>query len=508
MLAELARHGITAKTIHANLSPAILVEMALSRGEGKLAANGALVAYTGERTARSPKDKFTVREPSTEGKIDWAANQPMSPELFDNLVLQARGYASLQELFVIDAVACAEPGHSINVRVIAEQAWQALFAQDLFRRVPPAGLESFEPDWIVYSLPNLRFDPVPAGLNSPVVIAASFDRKTVLIAGTHYAGEIKKSIFTILNGLLPWKGVLSMHCSANIGAEGDTALFFGLSGTGKTTLSADPERRLIGDDEHGWSDAGVFNVEGGCYAKTIDLSEKKEPQIFRAVRFGSVLENVPLDPTTREPDYTSQRITENTRAAYPLDFIPNAEPSGCGPHPTNVFFLTCDAFGVLPPISRLNSTQAMEHFLCGYTAKVAGTEVGVTKPQATFSTCFASPFLPLPPKVYAELLRQKLDAHTAPVWLINTGWSGGGPGVGKRISLEHTRAMLRAALTGELARMPFETEPFFGLSIPTECPGIPSEILNPKRVWGDPAAYDSSAKHLAARIEETWKKYQ
>ncbi len=508
MPVDLAPLGITARTAHANLSSAVLVEMALARGEATLAANGALVAYTGERTARSPKDKFTVREPSTEAKIDWAANQPMAPEQFDALLRQAREYASRQTLFVTDAVACAEPAHALKVRVITEHAWQALFAQDLFRRLPPVELEHFTPDWVVYSLPNLRFDPAANGLKSPVVIAASFDRREVLIAGTHYAGEIKKSIFTVLNGLLPWTGVLSMHCAANVGAAGDTALFFGLSGTGKTTLSADPDRRLIGDDEHGWSDAGVFNIEGGCYAKTIDLSEAKEPQIFRAIRFGSVLENVPLDSRTREPDYTSQKFTENTRAAYPLTFIPNAELSGVGPHPANVFFLTCDAFGVLPPVSRLTPGQAMQYFLCGYTAKVAGTEVGVTKPEATFSTCFASPFLPLPPKVYAELLRQKLEAHAAPVWLVNTGWSGGGPGVGSRINLTHTRAMLHAALNGELARVPFVTEPTFGLSIPTACPGVPAAILDPKAVWADGKAYDQVAADLARRFADTWKKHQ
>ena len=506
MTNELERHGISATTVHANLPPARLVELALSRGESTLAANGALVAHTGERTARSPKDKFFVREAATESSIDWSANQAMSPELFDTLLARAREYASARELFVVDAVACAEAAHSINVRVIAEQAWQALFARDLFR-VPPAGVTSFEPDWLVCSLPNLRFDPVPPGLKSPAVIVASFEKKTVLIAGTHYAGEIKKSIFTILNGMLPWKGVLSMHCSANVGAGGDTALFFGLSGTGKTTLSADPERRLIGDDEHGWSDAGVFNIEGGCYAKTIDLSEKKEPQIYRAIRFGSVLENVPLDPATRQPDYTSQKITENTRAAYPLEFIPNAEPTGCGPHPSNIFFLTCDAFGVLPPISRLTPEQAMQFFLCGYTAKVAGTEVGVTKPEATFSACFGSPFLPLPPKVYAELLHRKLEQHRAPVWLVNTGWSGGGPGVGARMKLEHTRALLRAALTGELSLVTFAEDSHFGLAIPTGCPGAPSEILNPRGAWADKAAYDATAKDLAGRFETTWKKY-
>lgn len=507
MSAQLASLNLTNKKVHANLSAAALTELSIARDEAKLAANGALVAYTGERTARSPKDKFIVREKSIENQVDWSANQPMTPELFDSLIEKAREYASQKDLFVVDALACADSVHAIKVRVIAEHAWQALFAKNLFRQ-SHGSMDGSLADWTVFTLPNLRFNPAPTGLNSPAVIVASFDRRTVLIAGTHYAGEIKKSIFSILNALLPWKGVLSMHCSANVGFNGDTALFFGLSGTGKTTLSADPNRRLIGDDEHGWSDSGIFNIEGGCYAKTIDLSEKKEPQIYSAIRFGSVLENVPLNANTREPDYFDQSITENTRAAYPLEFIPNAELTGCGPHPKNVFFLTCDAFGVLPPISRLTPAQAMEHFLCGYTAKVAGTEVGVTKPEATFSTCFGSPFLPLPPRVYAELLKQKLEKHDVPVWLINTGWVAGGPGIGSRIKLDYTRSMLHAALSGELAAKKFVTEPFFGLSIPSECPGVPSEILDPKRSWADSSAYDVNAKELGSRFETTWKKFQ
>ena len=506
---DLARHGLApAGPVFAHLSAPELVEHALRRQEGNLADSGAFNALTGERTARSPKDKYVVREPSIEREIDWGkVNQPMSPETFDRLLTKALAYANTRELFVEDAAACADPAHRLTVRVVAEQAWHALFARRLFRAPTAAELEADAPEWLVLSLPGLRYDPAADGLNSPVVIALSFERKTVLVAGTHYAGEIKKGIFSVLNGLLPMTGVFPMHCSANVGAGGDVALFFGLSGTGKTTLSADPERRLIGDDEHGWSEAGVFNIEGGCYAKTIELSAEKEPQIYRAIRFGSVLENVPLDPGTRRPDFDSRRYTENTRAAYPLDFIPNHEPTGRGGHPKTIFFLTADAFGVMPPIARLDPEQAMAYFLCGYTAKVAGTEVGVKDPVAEFSTCFAAPFLPLPPRRYAKLLGEKLKAHQAPVWLLNTGWIGGAFGVGERINLPYTRAMLRAALEGKLDAVTYRTDPIFGLSVPTTCPGVPSEVLDPKAAWKDKAAYDRAATELAKRFQETLAKY-
>jgi len=507
---DLSRHGLAPSgPVHAHLASAELVEHALRRREGLLADSGALDALTGERTARSPEDKYIVRDPSIEAEIDWSkSNRPMSPGTFDRLLKQVRQYASARELFVHDAAACADPRHRLTLRVVTEQAWHALFAHCLFLRPSPDELATFDAEWLVLSVPNLRFDPKKEGLNSPAVIAASFERKTILVAGTHYAGEIKKSIFTILNALLPFRGVFPMHCSANVGAGGDVALFFGLSGTGKTTLSADPERRLIGDDEHGWSDDGVFNIEGGCYAKTIRLSADKEPQIYHAIRFGSVLENVPLDPVTRRPDYDSEEYTENTRAAYPIDFIPNCEPSGRGWHPRTIFFLTCDAFGVLPPISRLTPEQAMEHFLCGYTAKVAGTEVGVTDPEATFSACFAAPFLPLPARRYAAMLGDKLKAHQVPVWLLNTGWTAGGFGVGERIDLNSTRAMLRAALERKLDHVPFRTDPVFGVAVPTECPGVPAKVLDPRAAWVDKAAYDRAAADLAARFRSALAKHQ
>ena len=506
---DLGRHGIAATgRVFANLASAALVGEAVRRREGELTSDGSLVALTGKRTGRSPGDKYIVEEPTVNALIDWGKiNQPLAPDVFAKLVEQAKAHLSGKELFVHDAFACADPVHRLRLRVIAEKAWHALFARCLFLRPSLDDLRTFEPEWLILAAPELQFGPVKFGLNSEAAIAVSFEKKIILIAGTHYAGEIKKSIFTILNGLLPQRGVFPMHCSANIGARGDVALFFGLSGTGKTTLSADPERRLIGDDEHGWSDDGVFNIEGGCYAKTIKLSAEGEPQIWSAIRFGSVLENVPIDPVTRIPDFNSEQYTENTRAAYPVEFIPNAELSGRGGHPANIFFLTCDAFGVLPPISKLSPEQAMQHFLCGYTAKVAGTEAGVTEPAATFSTCFASPFLPLPPRRYAEMLREKLKKFHTPVWLVNTGWSGGPHGVGKRMSLKHTRALLKAALEGELQKSSFAADPIFGVQVPTECPGVPTEVLQPRKVWPNPNLYDTAAKKLAEMFRDEWQKY-
>jgi phosphoenolpyruvate carboxykinase (ATP) len=370
-------------------------------------------------------------------------------------------------------------------------------------------LVTFQPEWTVLHAGGLFADPARHGTRSEAAVAISFEHKLVLVIGTQYAGEIKKGIFTVLNYVLPQAGVFPMHCSANVGAAGDVALFFGLSGTGKTTLSADPERRLIGDDEHGWSDDGVFNLEGGCYAKTIKLSAAGEPQIWNALRFGCVLENVPVDPATRKPDFDSDAITENTRAAYPVDFIPNCELSGVGGHPKNIFFLTCDAFGVLPPLSRLSPEQAMQHFLCGYTAKVAGTEAGVTEPTPEFSTCFAKPFLPLPPKRYAAMLKEKMERHKVPVWLVNTGWTGGPPGVGRRMSLAHTRALLRAALGGRLepGQVEYATDKVFGVQVPRECPGVPAEVLQPRNTWADKSAYDAKAAELAAMFEQTYRQY-
>ncbi len=495
--------------VAANRPAAELVELALARQEGGLTAGGALVAYTGNRTGRSPQDRYIVREPGSEGQIAWGAvNRPIDPAVFDRLYARLTAYLQGRPLFLSDLYACADPAYRLNVRVIAEKAWHALFAHCLLLRPEPGQLAGFRPDWTVLAAADFKADPARDGTRSEVFIILNFARKIVLIGGTHYAGEIKKAIFSILNYLLPQRGVFPMHCAANIGAGGDVALFFGLSGTGKTTLSADADRRLIGDDEHGWSDAGVFNIEGGCYAKTIRLSKAGEPQIWDAIRFGCVLENVIVDPTTRLPDYDNDSRTENTRAAYPVDFIPNCEMSGRGGHPANIFFLTCDAFGVLPPLARLSPEQAIYHFLSGYTAKVAGTEAGVTEPQATFSTCFAAPFLPLPPARYADLLRERMDKHRAAVWLLNTGWSGGSYGSGRRMPLAVTRALLRAALAGQLENVPTNHDPVFGLAVPAACPGVPPELLRPRDTWPDKAAYDAKAKHLAGLFRENFKKFE
>jgi phosphoenolpyruvate carboxykinase (ATP) len=490
-----------------NLSSAALIEQAIRRREGVLTDFGALAAYTGSRTGRSPKDKFTVREPLVADQIDWTSNQPMEPATFARLRDLVRGYLQNRELFVFDGFACADPHYRVPLRVVTEKAWHSLFARCLFLRPTAEQLYSLTPEWTILHACDFHADKDRDGTKSEVCVAISFEQKLVVVCGTHYAGEIKKSVFSILNYLLPQKGVFPMHCSANVGHGGDVALFFGLSGTGKTTLSADPERRLIGDDEHGWGDAGVFNIEGGCYAKTIRLSEAGEPQIWNALRFGCVLENVPIYPVTRKPDFHSEEITENTRAAYPVDFIPNCELSGVGSHPRNVVFLTCDAFGVLPPIAKLTLEQAGEYFLCGYTAKVAGTEAGVTEPTPEFSTCFAKPFLPLPPKRYAVMLREKLERHKVPVWLVNTGWTGGRYGVGERMKLSHTRAMLKAALTGKLDDVAFAPDPVFGLAVPASCPGVPERVLRPREAWSDKSAYDRAAADLAAKFKAEFKKY-
>jgi phosphoenolpyruvate carboxykinase (ATP) len=493
--------------VFANLSSAALIEHAARRREGVLTNLGAISAFTGSRTGRSPKDKFTAREPGVADQIDWTANQPMDPEVFNRLRDRVRAYLPGRDLYVFDGFTCADPRYRLPIRVVTEKAWHSLFARCLFLRPTLKQLLAFDPEWTVLHACDFRTDPARDGTKSEACVAISFGQKLVVACGTHYAGEIKKAMFTVLNYLLPQKGVFPMHCSANIGVGNDVALFFGLSGTGKTTLSADAERRLIGDDEHGWGDEGVFNIEGGCYAKTIKLSAAGEPQIWNALRFGCVLENVPVDPLTREPDFDSREVTENTRAAYPVDFIPNCELSGVGGHPKNVFFLTCDAFGVLPPLSKLTPEQAVEFFLCGYTAKVPGTEVGVTDPVPEFSACFAKPFLPLPPKRYAAMLKEKLERHAAPVWLVNTGWTGGPFGVGKRMSLGHTRALLKAVLTDQLAGVSFAADPVFGLAIPGSCPGVPAEVLRPRDAWADKAAYEKTAKELAERFKTEFKKY-
>ncbi len=500
--------SINVGAIHANLTPPLLVEAALARREAILAENGALVAYTGSRTGRSPKDRTIVSEAGTRDDIWWGpVNRPMEPAAFEHLYDKVLAYLQGRDLFVTDGWGCADPRHRLNVRVVCEKAWHAFFARCLLLRPPAEQLANFEPQFSVLNAAGLLADPTRDGTRSEAFIAFSFERRLVLIGGTQYAGEIKKAVFSLLNYLLPKRDVFSMHCSANIGRGGDTALFFGLSGTGKTTLSADPERRLIGDDEHGWSAEGVFNLEGGCYAKTIRLSRKGEPQIWDAIRFGSVLENVPLDPITRRPDYDDNRYTENTRAAYPIEFIPNYEPTERGSHPSNVLFLTCDAFGVLPPLSRLTPEQALYHYLSGYTAKVAGTETGVTEPEATFSTCFAAPFLPLHPMRYAELLHDRLKRHGSQVWLVNTGWTAGPYGKGHRMPLAHTRALLSAALSGTLKDVPFRPDPVFGVAVPERCPGVPAELLQPRGTWAEPKEYDAAARQLALLFRENFEKY-
>jgi phosphoenolpyruvate carboxykinase (ATP) len=493
--------------VYANYVAPRLVEVALERGEGLLTERGALVAYTGSRTGRSPKDRYLVAG-TAKSEIWWGpVNRPMEIPVFDRLLDRVRAYFQGRELFVADTTACADPRHELPVRLIADKAWHALFTHCLLRpaKVDPAALA--EHGWTIYAAADLQAEPAIDGTRSEAFIVLNLARRIILIGGTHYAGEIKKAVFSVLNYLLPQQGVFPMHCSANIGQAGDTALFFGLSGTGKTTLSADPERRLIGDDEHGWSDEGVFNIEAGCYAKCIHLSHDGEPQIWNAIRFGAVLENVVIDAETRRPDFDDDHFTENTRAAYPLQFIDNAELSRRGGHPRNILFLTCDAFGVLPPLSRLTPEQALYHFLSGYTAKVAGTEAGVKDPEPSFSTCFAAPFLPLHPARYADLLHQRLRAHGSQVWLLTTGWTGGPFGVGQRIKLAYTRAMVRAVLTAALAGVPCTSDPVFGLLVPQSCPGVPAQLLHARSTWTDPAAYDAAARRLAAQFHANFKNY-
>jgi phosphoenolpyruvate carboxykinase (ATP) len=493
---------------YANLSTAALVEMALARGEGVLADNGAFVALTGEPTGRSPRDRYIVPDPQAEDAIAWGPiNQPMEQAVFERLRDKTLAYMKDRPCHVVDGWACADPRHRLPVRVITEKAWHALFARCLLLRPDPADLEDFQPELTVVHAADLRAEPATDGTRSPIFVVLGLHERLVLIGGTHYAGEIKKSIFSFLNYHMPERGVFPMHCSANVGPAGDTALLFGLSGTGKTTLSADPGRRLIGDDEHGWSEHGIFNFEGGCYAKTIRLSAAGEPQIFKAIRFGAVLENVVVDPVQRRPDYNDQRLTENTRAAYPIEHIDGAELSGQAEHPRNILFLTCDAFGVLPPVSLLTPAQALYHFLSGYTAKIAGTEAGVREPQATFSTCFAAPFLPLRPTCYAQMLHDRLRRHDVRVWLVNTGWTGGPIGAGQRINLACTRAMVRAILDGALDFVRFLADPVFGVEVPESCPQIPPDLLQPRRTWKRPEEYDRQASRLAGLFRENFEKY-
>ncbi|NGQ95265.1 phosphoenolpyruvate carboxykinase (ATP) [Brevibacillus sp. SYP-B805] len=498
---------LAATTVFYNLPVAQLVEIAVKRGEGVLTDKGALNTLTGKFTGRSPKDKFIVDEASVRDIINWGAeNQRIAPDKFDRLHADVLDYLQKKELFVFDGFAGAAEDYRLPIRVVNEYAWHNLFARQLFIRPTAAELEGHQAEFTVIAAPGFKADPAVHGTRSETFIIISFEKKTVLIGGTEYAGEMKKSIFSVMNLLLPQRNVLSMHCSANIGKDGDVALFFGLSGTGKTTLSADPNRFLIGDDEHGWSNDGVFNLEGGCYAKCIRLSEEGEPQIWKAINFGTVLENVVIDPLTRTADYDSDAYTENTRAAYPVEMIPGAVIPGVGGHPKVIIFLTADSFGVIPPIAKLNREQAMYHFLSGYTSKMAGTERGVTTPQTEFSTCFGSPFLPLRPLVYAEMLGRKIVEHDVRVYLVNTGWTGGPVGVGKRMNLAYTRAMVTAALNGELENAEFVTDPVFGVQVPTSCPGVPAEVLQPRNTWEDKEAYDRQARDLAARFADNFSR--
>ena len=499
---------INTKSEHRNLSPARLVEMAIARGEGILAANGALSMETGKYTGRSPGDRFIVDTPAVHDHIDWGSvNQGMSEEDFSRLYIRVTAYLQNKDVFVFDGFCGADPQYGMPITVVNEYAWQNLFVHQLFLRPQADELAEHEPKFTVICAPGFKAVPEIDGTKSEAFVILNFDKRIVLIGGTSYAGEMKKSVFTAMNYLLPAEGICPMHCSANIGAQGDSAIFFGLSGTGKTTLSADPERSLIGDDEHGWADNGVFNFEGGCYAKCINLSQEYEPQIWNAIRFGSVLENVIVDEDSRLIDFNSDLITENTRAAYPVDFIPNAVIPGVGGHPKTIIFLTADAFGVLPPISRLTPEQAMYHYLSGYTSKLAGTERGITEPQATFSTGFGGPFLPRFPLVYAELLREKIEKYGAQVYLVNTGWTGGPYGIGKRMNLKATRAMVSAALNDGFAGVEFIQDPIFKVSIPQSCPGVPTEVLNPKNTWADGQEYEIQARKLAGLFNKNFAKF-
>ncbi len=498
------------KPVHFNLPAATLYEFALNRHEGIVAEEGPLVCRTGAHTGRSPNDKFVVEEPESQGNIWWGkVNRPMQSAHYEALRADVVAYLGQQELFVQDLYAGADPTYRLPVRFIQEYAWHNLFVRNLFIVPPASALAGFKAEFTVFTAPGFKADPARHGTRSDVVIALNLAAREVIIAGTSYAGENKKSIFTVLNYVLPLKDVLAMHCSANVGKAGDTALFFGLSGTGKTTLSSDPDRRLIGDDEHGWSDRGVFNFEGGCYAKMIKLSAEAEPQIFAATRgFGTVLENVAIDPVTRALDFDDASLTENTRGAYPIEFIDGAVLEGMGGHPENIVMLTADAYGVLPPIARLTPEGAMYHYLSGYTAKVAGTEKGVTEPTATFSTCFGAPFLPLNPNVYARQLGERIAKYQSKVWLVNTGWTGGPYGTGRRMKIAHTRAMIRAALSGGLDHVGYQRHPIFNIDMPTSCLDVPSAVLDPRGTWADPAAYDQQAERLAKMFIENFKSFE
>lgn len=506
---QLTDYGIGRSDLaHVDLSAADLVEHAIRRKEAMLTDVGALGAVTGQYTGRSPSDKFVVQRSESTLEIHWGkVNQPISPEAFDRLQQKVASYLGNREHFVFNGFGGTDPRHRLPIRVITEYAWHSLFVQQLFVRPTEEELRTHVPEFTILSAPSITSDPAVDGTRSETFIVLDFEKRLILIGGTEYAGEMKKGIFTVLNALLPSRGILPMHCSANVGDDGDVALFFGLSGTGKTTLSADPTRHLIGDDEHGWSDDGIFNFEGGCYAKCINLSREAEPQIWDAIRFGAVLENVVIDPATRAADYSSQALTENTRAAYPVEFIPGAVVPGFGGHPGTIVFLTADASGVLPPISRLSEEAAMYHFLSGYTSKLAGTERGVTEPSPTFSTCFGEPFWPLSPMVYARMLGERIRRHNSSVYLVNTGWTGGPYGEGQRMKLSYTRAMVRAAISGALHSVSYRRDPIFGLEMPESCPDVPAAVLDPRSTWSDKARYDAAARKLAGQFAENAKRF-
>ena len=507
----LSKSGIKHRGLtHRNLGVDDLVRKAVDRGEGEISKSGALTVQTGKYTGRSPNDRFVVDEPSVHDKINWGKiNVSITPEQFEKLHEHIKAHMSKsEELFIFDGMCGADPNHSLKVRIVNELATHNLFIHQMLRRPTEEELENHEPGFTVLAAPGCKADPKEHGVNSEAFIVISFEKKLILIGASLYGGEMKKSLFTVMNFLLPETGILPMHCSANIGKDGSTALFFGLSGTGKTTLSADPNRKLIGDDEHGWSDDGIFNFEGGCYAKCINLKREHEPQIYDAIRHGAVVENVVMDPETKEYDYADSSITENTRAAYPLEHIPDAEVSGIGGHPKTIVFLTADAFGVMPPIAKLSYEQAMYHFMSGYTSKLAGTERGITEPVAAFSAFFGEPFMPGKPMVYANLLRDYVKKYGTNVFLINTGWSGGPYGTGERMAIKLTRAMVTAALEGKLDNVEYREHPIFNLMIPVECPDVPADVLNPVNTWNDKDAYEKPAKELADLFKENFKKFK
>jgi phosphoenolpyruvate carboxykinase (ATP) len=509
---DLTVHGLrNLAKVHYNLSKAELYEHTLKRSEGFLSSHGALMCDTGKTTGRSPKDRFWVDLPSVHDNIDWNDfNLPIEADRWEHMKKRAAEYLDGKDVYVADVFAGAEPRYRLGVRVISERPFQALFANNQFISLDQAiRPEEHKPEWVVIFMPGLKTDPEKDGSKSSIFTLLHLEEQMVICCGTEYAGEIKKGIFSVLNYLNPLRGVMSMHCSANIGPNRRSAVFFGLSGTGKTSLSADPTRALIGDDEHGWHDGGIFNYEGGCYAKTINLSAEGEPEIWKAChQFGTVIENVGFDSRTRVIDFADKSKTENTRCGYDIRTVSNAEPDLAGPVPSDVIFLTCDAFGILPPISKLSKEQAMYHFLMGYTAKVAGTEVGVTEPSATFSTCFGAPFMPLKPSVYGNMLMERIEKHDCRVWLVNTGWSGGAYGVGSRIKIAYSRAMLHAALDGKLDSVAYNTDPVFGLAVPAECHGVPTELLTPRNTWADKAAYDAKAQQLAGMFREKFKRFE